>query len=57
MVHGLVVSLIVPAVRSKDYEIRSEGLLCLGLGCLLDKVSSSSSSSRASRSSLTSFLG
>jgi condensin complex subunit 3 len=38
MIHGLVVDLIVPAVKSKDHDVRAEGLLCLGLSCLLDKV-------------------
>ncbi|KAI5479984.1 condensin complex subunit 3 [Pseudohyphozyma bogoriensis] len=37
MVHGLVLDLIVPAVKSKDHAVRAQGLLCLGLGCLLDK--------------------
>lgn len=39
MVHGLVLELIVPAVVTKDIEVRAAGLICLGLGCLLDKVS------------------
>jgi len=38
MLHGLVAELIVPSVQTKDYEIRSQGLVCLGLCCLLDKV-------------------
>lgn len=38
MVHGLVFELIVPAVKSKDHEIRAEGLISLGLCCLIDKV-------------------
>ncbi|GAA5928774.1 hypothetical protein JCM3775_004631 [Rhodotorula graminis] len=37
MLHGLVAELIVPSVQTKDYEIRSQGLVCLGLCCLLDK--------------------
>ena len=32
-------NLIVPAVRSHEAPIRERGLLCLGLCCLLDKVS------------------
>ncbi len=36
-VHGLLPQLIVPAVRSKDAVIREQGLVCLGLCCLLDK--------------------
>ena len=32
-------NLIVPAVRSQEAPIREKGLLCLGLCCLLDKVS------------------
>ena len=36
--HGIVHELIVPSVRSKDFEIRAVGLGCLGLCCLLDKV-------------------
>ena len=38
MLHGLVAELIVPAVKTKDEEVRAEGLICLGLVCLLDKV-------------------
>lgn len=38
MLHGLVAELIVPSVQTKDYEIRAQGLVCLGLCCLLDKV-------------------
>ena len=34
---GLVHDLIVPSVKSKEPEIRENGLLCLGLCCLLDK--------------------
>ncbi|BGP37334.1 chromosome condensation complex Condensin, subunit G [Rhodotorula kratochvilovae] len=37
MLHGLVAELIVPSVQTKDYEIRAQGLVCLGLCCLLDK--------------------
>ncbi|POY70728.1 hypothetical protein BMF94_6138 [Rhodotorula taiwanensis] len=37
MLHGLVAELIVPAVKTKDYEVRAQGLICLGLCCLLDK--------------------
>lgn len=33
-------NLVVPAVRSQEAPIRERGLLCLGLCCLLDKVSS-----------------
>ena len=33
-------NLVVPAVRSHEAPIRERGLLCLGLCCLLDKVSS-----------------
>ena len=36
-VHGLLPQLIVPAVRSKDAEIREQGLVCLGLSCFLDR--------------------
>ena len=32
-------NLIVPAVRSQEAPVRERGLLCLGLCCLLDKVS------------------
>lgn len=32
-------NLVVPAVRSHEAPIRERGLLCLGLCCLLDKVS------------------
>ena len=32
-------NLVVPAVRSHDAPIRERGLLCLGLCCLLDRVS------------------
>ncbi|KAL8290386.1 hypothetical protein RQP46_002644 [Phenoliferia psychrophenolica] len=38
MVHGLVFELIVPAVKSKDHEIRAEGLISLGLCCLIDRT-------------------
>ncbi|KAK4702820.1 condensin complex subunit 3, partial [Phenoliferia sp. Uapishka_3] len=38
MVHGLVFELIVPAVKSKDHEIRAQGLVSLGLCCLIDKT-------------------
>lgn len=41
--HGLVHELIIPSVKSKDSEIRSIGLICLGLCSLLDKVRISSS--------------
>ncbi|UZJ54809.1 hypothetical protein CBS101457_004129 [Exobasidium rhododendri] len=34
--HGLVSELIAPAVRSKDSIVREQGLICLGLCCLLD---------------------
>lgn len=34
---GLVHDLIVPSVKAKEPEIRENGLLCLGLCCLLDK--------------------
>ncbi|GAA6000576.1 hypothetical protein JCM10207_004558 [Rhodosporidiobolus poonsookiae] len=37
MLHGLVAELIVPSVKTKDYEVRAQGLICLGLCCLLDK--------------------
>ncbi|GAA5865849.1 hypothetical protein JCM3774_003117 [Rhodotorula dairenensis] len=37
MLHGLVAELIVPAVKTKDYDVRAQGLICLGLCCLLDK--------------------
>lgn len=36
--HGLIPQLIAPAVRSKDALVREQGLICLGLCCLLDKV-------------------
>lgn len=36
--HGIVHELIVPSVKSKDPEVRSIGLICLGLCSLLDKV-------------------
>lgn len=39
MLHGLVHELIVPSVKTKDVEVRAEGLICLGLCGLLDKVS------------------
>lgn len=39
MLHGLVAELIVPSVKTKDYDVRAQGLICLGLCCLLDKVS------------------
>lgn len=32
-------NLVVPAVRSHEAPIRERGLECLGLCCLLDKVS------------------
>ena len=32
-------NLIVPAIRSQEAPVRERGLLCLGLCCLLDKVS------------------
>jgi condensin complex subunit 3 len=32
-------NLVVPAVRSHEAPIRERGLVCLGLCCLLDKVS------------------
>lgn len=32
-------NLVVPAVRSQEAPIRERGLLCLGLCCLIDKVS------------------
>jgi condensin complex subunit 3 len=32
-------NLVIPAVRSQEAPIRERGLLCLGLCCLLDKVS------------------
>ena len=35
--HGLIPQLIAPAVRSKDAQVREQGLTCLGLSCLLDK--------------------
>ena len=35
-------NLVVPAVRSHEAPIRERGLLCLGLCCLLDKVSDAS---------------
>jgi len=35
-------NLVVPAVRSHEAPIRERGLLCLGLCCLLDKVSPTS---------------
>ena len=35
-------NLVVPAVRSQEAPIRERGLLCLGLCCLLGKVSNSS---------------
>lgn len=35
-------NLVVPAVRSHEAPIRERGLLCLGLCCLLDKVSTNS---------------
>ncbi|GAA5984097.1 hypothetical protein JCM11641_000312 [Rhodosporidiobolus odoratus] len=38
MLHGLVAELIVPAVKTKDYDVRAQGLICLGLCCLLDKT-------------------
>ncbi|GAA5884953.1 hypothetical protein JCM6882_007168 [Rhodosporidiobolus microsporus] len=37
MLHGLVAELIVPSVKTKDYDVRAQGLICLGLCCLLDK--------------------
>ena len=40
MLHGLVGELVVPAVKQKDVEVRTAGLLCLGLVSLLDKVGS-----------------
>lgn len=36
---GMIHELIVPSVKSKEPEIREQGLLCLGLCSLLDKVS------------------
>jgi condensin complex subunit 3 len=39
-------NLVVPAVRSHEAPIRERGLLCLGLCCLLDKVSQSRHSMR-----------
>ena len=36
-------NLVVPAVRSQEAPIRERGLLCLGLCCLLDKVSATTS--------------
>ena len=35
-------NLVVPAVRSHEAPVRERGLLCLGLCCLLDKVSTAS---------------
>ena len=35
---GLIHELIVPSVKSKESEIREQGLICLGLCSLLDKV-------------------
>jgi condensin complex subunit 3 len=35
----MVDNLVIPAVRSHEAPIRERGLLCLGLCCLLDKVS------------------
>ena len=35
----MVDNLVVPAVRSKEAPVRERGLLCLGLCCLLGKVS------------------
>ena len=43
---GVVHELIVPSVRSKEPEIRENGLICLGLCCLLDKVRFSPLSAR-----------
>ncbi|SGY69030.1 BQ5605_C004g02943 [Microbotryum silenes-dioicae] len=37
MLHGLVTELVVPAIKQKDQEVRSSGLVCLGLISLLDK--------------------
>ncbi len=37
MLNGLVSELIVPAVKTKDPQVRAEGLICLGLCSLLDK--------------------
>jgi condensin complex subunit 3 len=34
--HGLVSQLIAPAVKSKNAIVREQGLICLGLCCLLD---------------------
>ncbi|CAO1626006.1 unnamed protein product [Parajaminaea phylloscopi] len=37
-IHGLIPQLIAPAVRSKDAFVRQQGLICLGLCCLLDSA-------------------
>ena len=43
-------NLVVPAVRSQEAPIRERGLLCLGLCCLLGKVSAMSFDMRSSLS-------
>lgn len=42
-------NLVVPAVRSHEAPIRERGLLCLGLCCLLDKVSANLRKSQRQR--------
>lgn len=38
MLHGLVTELVVPSIKQKDVQVRSSGLICLGLVALLDKA-------------------
>lgn len=40
MFHGLLPDLIIPAVRNKEEPaLRDQGLVCLGLCCMIDTVS------------------
>lgn len=39
---GIVADLIIPAVKRNELEMREKGLLCLGLCCLIAKVSGKS---------------
>lgn len=50
-------SLVVPAVRSQEAPIRERGLVCLGLCCLLGKVSSKLFAWRLNTTDITTELG
>lgn len=41
--HGLLPDLIIPAVRNKEEPaLRDQGLVCLGLCCMIDSVGTAS---------------